>query len=65
MRFHIVGVSGRGYYYVATVTADNLKAAAAMHIDIYRKRKTSYAYVMRDSAGKRYSVRDSECIARA
>lgn len=62
MRFHIVGVTTQGYFYVATVTADTLKAAAAMHVDMYRKKRGNSAYVMRDSMGKRYCVAESERI---
>lgn len=65
MRFHVIGVTDKGYFYVATVTAETLKAAAQTHIDLYRKHRGLSAYVMRDCMGKRYSVADSERISRA
>lgn len=63
MRFHIVGVRRDGYAYVCSVTAPSLQEAAAMHVAIYRKRKTSTAYVMRGPDGRRYSVAESEALA--
>jgi hypothetical protein len=63
LTFNIFGVTRRGYFHVCAVKASTVLEAAAMHLDVWRNRKSPYAYMMRGPDGKRYSVRDSEVLA--
>lgn len=60
-KFHAIGVTTRGYYYLATLGASTIRDAAR---EVRKHHKSHRVTVLRDgSTGKRYSMRECESIA--
>lgn len=63
MTYHLVVVRSSGYSARSSFQADTLAEAARRHVSEWANRKTSFALVMRDANGKRYSCEDSRALA--
>lgn len=60
-KFHALGVTVRGYYYLATLSARTIRDAAQ---EVRQHHKSHRVTVLRDGGtGKRYSMRECESIA--